>query len=119
VIKFWRMPRSVKERELTPTCDQDVWDARLEQIPCAQQQCIQFGLGLLFARGSLDELCCVPGNGTTQQPATKSEPDALWLHLGHHVKGAPRRERDLEFCEWFHATAETAGRLAHPPWRSP
>jgi hypothetical protein len=36
VIKFWCMPRSVKERELTPTCDKDVWDTRLEQIPCAQ-----------------------------------------------------------------------------------
>ena len=35
VIKFWRVPRSVKERELTPTCHQDVWDARFEQIPCA------------------------------------------------------------------------------------
>lgn len=114
VIKFWCMPRSVKERELTPTCDKDVWETRLEQIPCAQQQRIQFGLGLLFTRGSLHELCCVPRNGTTQQSATKSEPDALWLHLGHHVKGAPRRERDLELCERFHATAETAGRLSHP-----
>jgi len=33
VIEFWCVPRGVKKREFNPTCNKEVRDSRLEQIP--------------------------------------------------------------------------------------